>query len=81
MLAFSAEHVEGRIDAFLDEFGEILRSLSDEDFKSQVNKSFVMCYLPIHHCKYLAEGFKWGSPGKARGKSSEPDHHWFSTCT
>ena len=38
---FSAEHVEGRIDAFLDEFGEILRSLSDEDFKSQVKKKFV----------------------------------------
>lgn len=34
---FSAEHVESRIDAFLDEFAEILRSLADEDFKSQVD--------------------------------------------
>ncbi|XP_027049416.1 nardilysin-like [Pocillopora damicornis] len=34
---FSAEHVDSRIDAFLDEFGEILCSLTDEDFKSQVD--------------------------------------------
>ncbi|XP_078353430.1 nardilysin-like [Oculina patagonica] len=34
---FSAEHVDSRIDAFLDEFGETLRSLTDDDFKSQVD--------------------------------------------
>lgn len=34
---FSAEHVDGRIDAFLDEYGEILRTITEEDFKSQVD--------------------------------------------
>ena len=49
---FSAEHVEGRIDAFLDEFGEILRSLSDEDFKSQV--TFFLYYLSFINNKVLS---------------------------
>ena len=62
---FSAEHVEGRIDAFLDEFADILRSLSDEDFKSQVNNVFEMHYLSIHNCKNLAQRFKWRSPERA----------------
>jgi len=34
---FSAEHVDNRIEVFLDEFGEMLTSLSNEDFKSQVD--------------------------------------------
>lgn len=34
---FSAEHVDGRIDAFLDGYGEILRTITEEDFKSQVD--------------------------------------------
>ena len=33
---FSAEHVDSRIDAFLDEFGGILTSMTNQDFKSQV---------------------------------------------
>ena len=33
---FSAEQVDSRIDAFLDEFGELLTSMSNEDFKIQV---------------------------------------------
>ena len=36
VLSLSAEHVDGRIDAFLDEFGEMLKSMTNEDFKSQV---------------------------------------------
>ena len=41
---FSAEHVDSRIDAFLDEFGEILCSLTDEDFKSQVCIFFFLLF-------------------------------------
>ena len=63
-LYFSAEHVEGRIDAFLDEFADTLRSLSDEDFKSQVNNVFEMSYLSIHNCKCPAKRFQWGSSEK-----------------
>lgn len=55
---FSAEHVESRIDAFLDEFGEILRSLTDEDFKSQVN-----CILLLVSIKsYLLHALRAASP-------------------
>ncbi|XP_073259534.1 nardilysin-like [Porites lutea] len=49
---FSAEHVDGRIDAFLDEFGEMLKSMTNEDFKSQVDS---LIELKEHEDLSLAE--------------------------
>lgn len=55
---FSAEHVDSRIDAFLDEFGEILRSQTDDDFKSQVNNYFRYIISHDIYCtRHSAERF------------------------
>lgn len=49
---FSAEHIDCRIDAFLDGFGELLSAMTLEDFKSQVDS---LIELKEHEDLSLAE--------------------------
>ncbi|XP_067025867.1 nardilysin-like [Acropora muricata] len=49
---FSAEHVDSRIDAFLEEFGAKLSSMTEEDFSSQVDS---LIELKEHKDLILAE--------------------------
>ncbi|XP_067023914.1 nardilysin-like [Acropora muricata] len=49
---FSAEHVDSRIDAFLEEFGAKLSSMTEEDFSSQVDS---LIELKEHKDLTLAE--------------------------